>query len=183
MNFDYTYHDNLLTPEEIVQLREAVIRNIDLTLKDQKAPNVQKTSDVALCLYEHVINEWNKIHQYLLYTNMHHFGFDLFEKPNFDCLLYNTYDSTNRATYDWHKDSVEGLNYDYKLSVLVNLSDRSYKGGDLELFLTGGICTIDQFNTPGAILVFPSWTVHRVTPVTEGKRISLATFYSGPNFK
>jgi PKHD-type hydroxylase len=35
----------------------------------------------------------------------------------------------------------------------------------------------------GLITVFPSWTLHQVTPVVKGTRQTLVTWISGPAFK
>jgi len=35
----------------------------------------------------------------------------------------------------------------------------------------------------GKLLIFPSWFLHKVTPVTKGERISLSTWIKGPKFK
>lgn len=183
MKFDYAYHKGLLSLEEINSLRSSVVANLNNELKDHSAPNVKKTSDVKLCLYGDVVEPFKKVHQFVIHSNMHFFGFDLFEKAHTDGMLYNVYDDSNQGTYEWHKDCVMEQNYDHKITVLVNLSEHPYQGGNLELFLTNGIWPMDFFSAPGSVIVFPSWVIHRVTPVLVGQRISLATFYSGPNFK
>jgi PKHD-type hydroxylase len=183
MKYDYSFHKDLLTKEEVDILRSSVVSNLNSNLVDQAAPNVKKTSDVKLCLYGDIVEPFKKVHQFVIHANMHFFGLDLFEKAHTDGMLYNVYDESTQATYEWHKDSVNGESYDHKLSVLVNLSENPYQGGNLELFLTGGIWPMDFFSAPGSVVVFPSWYVHRVTPVLVGQRISLATFYSGPNLK
>lgn len=35
----------------------------------------------------------------------------------------------------------------------------------------------------GTVIIFPSYILHRVTPVTKGVRKSLAVWISGPRFK
>ena len=35
----------------------------------------------------------------------------------------------------------------------------------------------------GQIIVFPSYTLHEVTPITKGTRYSLVSWVSGPSFK
>jgi len=65
-----------------------------------------------------------------------------------------------------------------KMSVSVILND-DYEGGDFEFFddpepVRGG---------KGTVIVFPSYHVHRVTPVTKGTRYSLVTWVLGEPFK
>ena len=98
--------------------------------------------------------------------------------------------------YDWHQDGThiphKGPNKNYfgkirKLSVTVSLSDpKDYKGGDLQFDLSNPkqknkrpIETITQIKPQGSIVVFPSHTWHRVTPVTKGTRYSLVIWSLG----
>lgn len=87
--------------------------------------------------------------------------------------------------YGWHVDS--GVNnrstiVPRKLSITIQLSDpESYEGGDLEIW-TGGKPEI-AVRAKGAVVAFPSFRLHRVTPVTKGVRHSLVVWVGGPNFK
>ena len=83
--------------------------------------------------------------------------------------------------YDWHKDS--GFNTAVrKLSVSVQLSDpKDYKGGDLQLKF--GRTDLNVPRQRGLAAFFPSYTLHRVKPVTKGTRYSLVAWVSGPPFK
>lgn len=83
--------------------------------------------------------------------------------------------------YTWHADMGASVP-SRKLSLTVQLTDPSeYEGGDLEFFL--GEKPTKAPKTLGSVNVFPSWTVHRVTPVTRGTRYSLVAWVSGPPFK
>jgi PKHD-type hydroxylase len=35
----------------------------------------------------------------------------------------------------------------------------------------------------GSVLLFPSWILHRVTPVTKGVRKSIVVWVTGPKFR
>mgnify|MGYP003147592947 CR=1 FL=1 len=68
-----------------------------------------------------------------------------------------------------------------KLSTTVQLSDpTSYKGGDL--VLRSGEETKIQKEI-GYVAIFPSYTLHEVTPMLKGERWSLVCWVAGPNFK
>ena len=41
---------------------------------------------------------------------------------------------------------------------------------------------VREFNTPGVMVVFPSYILHRVTPIIQGTRISLAALLEGPKW-
>ena len=40
--------------------------------------------------------------------------------------------------------------------------------------------TNPSFRDKGAVVVFPSWVRHRVTPVTRGTRYSAVAWFNGP---
>ena len=84
--------------------------------------------------------------------------------------------------YDWHMDTGPDQFSRRKISITVQLSDPSeYEGGDLQLKINSG-----HQNTPkgfGTVVIFPSYLLHRVTPVTGGLRKSLVLWITGPAFK
>jgi PKHD-type hydroxylase len=91
------------------------------------------------------------------------------------------YDSADRGFYGWHTDfaAVRPLR---KLSISIQLShSEDYDGGDLELMFGAEPHKLDR--TKGACLVFPSFTLHRVTPVTRGTRWSLVAWILGDRWR
>lgn len=84
--------------------------------------------------------------------------------------------------YTWHMDKGKNTTSPRKLSLVLQLSDPSeYEGGDLEIF-TGTQTTILE-KKRGIIHAFPSFVMHRVTPITRGVRKTLVVWVSGPKFK
>ena len=82
--------------------------------------------------------------------------------------------------YDWHPDMGTGNTSTRKLSISVLISDPSeYDGGDLEYRDLRGECPKER----GTAIVFPSFLIHRVAPVTRGTRVSLVSWISGPPFR
>lgn len=83
--------------------------------------------------------------------------------------------------YDWHQDR-GFLTATRKLSLSVQLSDpKDYKGGEFEMLF--GRKPQKVVRDRGMTVFFPSYTVHRVKPVTQGTRYSLVAWISGPPFK
>lgn len=69
-----------------------------------------------------------------------------------------------------------------KLSFTLQLSDpRDYEGGDLCLYF--GKNPDIMVKEQGHVVVFPSYTLHEVTPVTQGTRYSLVSWITGAPFK
>lgn len=80
--------------------------------------------------------------------------------------------------YTWHQDIGSGRSGLRKLSVSVQLSDPgSYEGGGLELHATQK--PISMPRERGTLVIFPSYTLHRVTPMSKGKRRALVTWIGG----
>lgn len=114
--------------------------------------------------------------------NAQYFRFDLtgFGEP----AQLTNYDSAEHGMYGWHVDFNGDFNSpSRKLSLVLQLSDPSeYEGGALELQpSTSEIVKMQKRR--GLISVFPSWTLHQVTPVTWGLRQSLVLWVTGPTFK
>lgn len=64
----------------------------------------------------------------------------------------------------------------------VQLSDSSeYEGGDFELWTGGGFKSLPKIK--GCCVLFPSFLLHRVTPVTQGTRKTLVLWIGGGNYK
>jgi PKHD-type hydroxylase len=96
---------------------------------------------------------------------------------------YTVYESDKKAHYNWHidKGTINGM-APRKLSLVLQLSDPSeYEGGELQLMI--GSEPLSAKKEKGLIYVFPSWVVHRVTPITKGVRRSLVLWAAGPKFK
>lgn len=92
---------------------------------------------------------------------------------------YLVYHHDEEAYFDWHVD--QGTEPPRKLSLTLQLSDPSdYEGGELQ-FNGGNIVTAPKDR--GAAIAFPSYTVHRVTPVTAGIRKSIVAWITGPDFR
>jgi PKHD-type hydroxylase len=87
--------------------------------------------------------------------------------------------------YAWHCDYGTSTDdrYTRKLSASLLITDPSeYKGGDLEFIdYHGNTITVPKIK--GTMVIFDSRIPHRVTPVTEGKRISLVSWMLGPKLK
>ncbi len=81
--------------------------------------------------------------------------------------------------YNWHQDNGNQEYSKRKLSMVVQLSDPSeYAGGELE-FIIGG----KAHKGLGSVIIFPSYQIHRVTPVMSGSRFSMAAWISGDSYK
>ncbi len=114
-------------------------------------------------------------------ANRESFGFDLTdfgESPQ-----VARYGAERQGHFDWHSDIGAG-NWaaKRKLTIVVQLSDPAdYEGGTLELQPDSNVTKAPR--TRGTAIVFPSFVLHRVTPVTLGTRWSLTLWSHGPAFR
>ncbi len=69
-----------------------------------------------------------------------------------------------------------------KLSISIQLTDpKEYEGGELYLYNSDKGDLMDK--TQGTLIMFPSYILHEVMPVTKGERNSLVTWVTGKQFK
>lgn len=114
-------------------------------------------------------------------ANRAHFGFDLTEFAEKTQVAW--YDTAQGGHFDWHVDIGDGqFALRRKLTLVVQLSaDDSYRGGDLELNADGLPRAASR--KLGTATLFPSFTPHRVTPMTHNSRYSMTTWVHGPAFR
>jgi len=98
-----------------------------------------------------------------------------------DSIQYTEY-YEDGGHYGWHTDIGPGSISHRKISVTIQLSDPSeYEGGDFDLWCGGEFMTAPK--KKGSVILFPSFTMHRVTPVTKGVRRSLVLWVGGEAYK
>jgi PKHD-type hydroxylase len=116
-------------------------------------------------------------------ANRNAFGFDIDYLPD---IQYTKYTADDNGKYDWHHDTfwANPTAYDRKISIVIQLTDPSeYEGGDFEIDSQYAQMPADQIRAKGSVMVFPSFLLHRVTPVTKGVRRSLVSWIQGPKFR
>ena len=106
-------------------------------------------------------------------------NFDL--KAIIDNIQYTEYDG-NGGHYDWHLDIGPGSISHRKISIVIQLSDPDdYVGGDLEIMNASEKTVIPRGK--GNVVIFPSFLLHRVVPLTSGNRKSLVLWVGGDHYK
>lgn len=116
-------------------------------------------------------------------ANRNAFGFDI---SYINDIQYTTYNASENGKYDWHHDTfwANPTAFDRKISIVIQLSDpEDYEGGDFEIDPQYEQLPAADIRTKGAVIVFPSFIRHRVTPVTKGVRRSLVCWVEGPKFR
>ncbi|HUO02673.1 MAG TPA: 2OG-Fe(II) oxygenase [Rhizomicrobium sp.] len=99
-----------------------------------------------------------------------------------ETLQYTIYETDEGGHYDWHTDTIVTAPMPRKLSLSLQLSDPAdYDGCVLEVRANNSVDAAPVER--GAVIAFPSYVLHRVTPVARGRRASLVSWISGPLFR
>ena len=172
---------NLYTKEEITLLNEDINQKQEIQNYDSPAKSALKTSEVQFVKFASIAQKLNKFISYCYSANTNNYGFDLFPVTGDKVFNYNIYKPGTE--YSWHIDA-ESLSpvRDVKLTAMINCSDEPYEGGELVLF-KGIEVKCPDFEMPGSVIVFPSFTNHKVNKVTSGTRKTLALWMWGPKFR
>ena len=98
-------------------------------------------------------------------------------------LQYTVYFGDEGGHFDWHADQIDAA-MQRKLSFSLQLSDGdAYQGCDLEIFGGSSRVPIPAPRQRGALIAFPSYVMHRVTPISAGTRKALVFWCAGPRFR
>lgn len=121
---------------------------------------------------------YDKLHDMIYEANEQMWKFDLTHMR--EQIQYTEYYGGG-GHYDWHMDCGVGIQNQRKISVTVQLSGGDeYEGGDLE-FNLGNHITGPRVQ--GAAVIFPSFYLHRVTPVKSGVRKSFVLWVGGEPYR
>ena len=119
-------------------------------------------------------------------------GFDTIAPRQAELLTYDE----EGDKYDWHVDTQ--MIYDFhadpfgvagvtrKISIIWQLSDGDeYEGGDFQMTNNFAETNIlegweEDLRKKGTVVAFPSFMMHRITPVTSGSRRSMVSWTNGP---
>ena len=125
---------------------------------------------------------WQSMSNVVSEVNRRYFHFDL--TGCYEPAQLGLYTDKDQSHYNWHTDAAMCDNKTpRKLSMVLSLSDPSeFEGGELQVKIdSDDIRTLEI--AKGRAWFFPSWVLHRVTPVTKGVRRSLVLWVGGPAFR
>ena len=176
----FAYVSDAFTKEECEKII-AIGKNkglIEATVTSTEPEHQVRKSKVSW-LFPSDDTEWvfRKVTDIVLQVNEQFFRFDIHGIN--EGLQFTNYVAPGNK-YGKHVD--RGLNNAVrKLSVSVQLTDpEEYEGGDLCLYGNEKATPMDK--KQGTLIVFPSYTLHEVMPVTKGERNSLVTWVTGKPF-
>jgi len=182
---DYYWFQNAFSDEELTRLYDLLE-----SLQYQDATTIgnqdEKISEVRSSKIKWIpqTNNWQWLYQKLFNmieeANGTLWNFDLFGTNEF--IQYTEYLASDHGHYDWHQDIGPGGPSLRKVSLVVQLTEaEEYEGGDLQIWPGGNIWTVPKGK--GNVAIFPSYMMHRVTPMTSGVRKSLVLWAGGQHYK
>ena len=180
MKFKYWYWNKYLSMENIKDINKK-IKTHSIVAKDSPSDS-KKTSTVKFIKYNIVKSYLNNCISNFYDCNEKQFGAKLYDFPEENPLHYNIY--SKGTEYNWHIDA-NGYDdeYDIKFTVLINVSEKPYKGGKFKMWYNEEPTTVTELDKPGNIVMFRSYHLHKVTPVTKGIRQTLTLFLTGPRLQ
>lgn len=173
-----------LTYEEIDKVNQ-IASNLALqeaTTYGATGPNLQqRKSQICWLPQEDPQTHWlyDKLIYFTSEANKNMWDFDLTHIN--ESIQYTQY-LGGGGHFNYHLDVGQGVTSRRKVSIVVQLSEpEEYEGGDFQILTGREPQTLPR--DKGAVILFPSYLLHRVTPVTSGTRRSLVLWVGGKHYR
>ncbi len=186
------FWNNFLDKEEIEKLTQyckafevqrATISSENPTINDEiriSNTNFHNRNNENAWIFDRINHAVEEINSKFYHFDLH--GYNYFQ--------YSEYLGSNKGKYDFHMDTFMDseslkLSSTRKLSLVLLLSEPGvdFEGGDFQMN-TSNEQQCETINMQkGTLIAFPSFLLHRVTPVSKGVRRSIAIWVEGPKFK
>lgn len=185
-SMDYYYYENGFSPSELEQISR-MVENLPFHKAVTSAGETEDRKSRLKWIPQN--GEWNWLYEKLMNfakeANSRMWNFDLISAPEF--IQYTEYHGSDRGEYGWHQDIGPDELSTRKVSITVQLSDdNEYEGGDLVFWMGGNSLEDNNLTAPkgkGTVVLFPSYLVHAVKPVTKGIRKSFVLWLGGGHYK
>lgn len=187
VTYPYWYWSKIFNKKQIKKINSFILKNFNCIESPERGAHDPrgkplKSSSVKVISWNKVKPLFTNLIERIYYANREHFGYDLYPMSDISGCNFNVYSEKNRGGYGWHYDESRNECSDIKLTTVINLSDKKYEGGRLELFRNEPM-VVTELNEPGSVIMFKSPLSHRVLPVIKGERKTLVFFMEGPRFK
>ncbi|ARF08263.1 2OG-FeII oxygenase superfamily protein [Catovirus CTV1] len=183
---DYYYFDECFTNDELNEIDNIIKKQqqeledgIILKSNDDKVDKTYRSSKIMwIVLNDETKWLYKKIGNLVNTANEEMWDFNILGMT--EMLQYGEYHASEQGHYDWHMD-LGGKIINRKISVTIQLSSPDeYEGGELQFMTSREIRNAPKGK--GVTVIFPSYFLHRVTPVTKGVRKSLVIWITGKAF-
>jgi len=180
----FAYAKNIFTDEELIL--------VESLCKDQKSgkgeldkgiidENYRESDITWIPVTDESTQIYEKISNIASALNDQFYKFHILD---LEIMQYAEYKDENQGRYKAHSDDGYDVNLFRKLSISIQLSDPDeYQGGELHFYRNTIYEPVIAPKEKGTMIIFPSFVIHEVTPVTKGTRKSLVSWINGPRFK
>jgi PKHD-type hydroxylase len=195
ITYPYCYWDDAFTDEELDEMcfyfSQHEVEQASVLSKEKPInENIRRSKVKFFYRDEYTFPIFDRLNYTIENLNDRFYNFVL---NGYDCFQYTEYDASEKGEYNFHMDTHFGnkqnINVDMyetrKLSIVMclNRPGIDFEGG--QFYMNQG-SEKDAFEIEmkmGRIIAFPSFLIHRVAPVTKGKRKSLVIWVMGPKFR
>jgi PKHD-type hydroxylase len=174
----YAFWNNAFSKEECQTIINIAKDKGLIKGKTEKQSEVRDSKISWLYPIDKIDWAFRRVTDITLNLNERFFNFDLFGLN--EGFQFTNYEAPS-GKYGKHVD--RGMNMVVrKLSISIQLTNpEEYEGGELYLYDDDKGTLMDK--TQGTLIIFPSYVLHEVMPVTKGERNSLVTWVTGKQFK
>lgn len=190
MRGEWCFFKSIFTPNECdFILKEGMkipsqraVMGVDTAIKDES----YRRSDIRFIRKENTQFGFlfDKLWKLAIEANNDWFNFHI---TKLDYIQLAEYSSEEQGEYKKHHDVFWMNNdpfYHRKLTCVIQLTEPSeYEGGDFQLFDVNESPNSEEIRARGTAIFIPSFIYHAATPVTQGKRHSLAVWFDGPKWR
>ena len=175
----YAYWEKAFTPEECDKIiKIGKDKGLDKAGVIGKSELDIRSSQITWLVPDDLEWVYRRITDMVLNLNDRFFQFDVYGIT--EQLQFTNYKAPS-DNYGKHVDKAQNFPV-RKLSVSIQLTDpKKYKGG--ELYLYDNEEGVEMKKEQGDLILFPSYTLHEVKPVTKGERNSLVAWVTGKQFR
>lgn len=201
---NYAFNTLFFTPSKVVLHNQFSSDEVDRIVDYCKRMNLNEggtfdnkdlyaTRNARTAFIEYPDNDtqwiYDRYNQIVEHQNDIAFKFDL---TGFNYIQYAEYNTQGKHNFhmdvrlDWAKHIDYRINeHMRKISIVTLLSTPGvdFTGGEFQLNLSEERFAEDVGLQKGSVILFPSYLIHRVTPVLSGLRRTLTTWVIGPKFK
>jgi len=189
--WDYHYTKNSAFSNDELQKVEDIVKGksfkkgLTIGQNENDDDEIIKKSNYRKVIYinPNDDNRWlfTKLITLALEANISSYNFDI--QTITDPLHYVVYPEDG-GHLNWHMDVGTGKVNQRKLALTVQLSNpNEYEGGNFQIWGGGKDQFLNLTKNKGDVIIFPSFLMHRVTPITKGKRKALVFWVGGTPFK
>lgn len=190
ITYPYVWWEDAFTAEELARIVEHCRAGTAEQAGTLGGPN--EKIRISLISWHKLSDEtdwlFRRLNDVTAAINNRWYGFAL---NGYESVQFTEYHGEAGGKYDWHMDLCLGDHClpaemieprKLSLALLLNEPGVDFKGGEFQFNLGNEAEARTAEQKKGRIIAFPSWMIHRVTPVTEGVRRSLVVWVTGPKF-